>query len=188
MKRRVLITLGLFVAMIPFIACNNDDPKPDPKPVPVTVSYCIESSSVNQEPERKFIFDFNIKDYGWVTYNIPDGIEVLSQTQNTEWNMAFDYPYIITNSVDLGKIMSGELAVDFEQYSLIVIGSSFGNSACSYELNVSVTKNNYSVDFILYNPPVYLCDIISGYILLKIPKATSETVVNYNTVQYQLYE
>ena len=102
--------------------------------------------------------------------------------------MAFDYPYIITNSVDLGKIMSGELAVDFEQYSLIVIGSSFGNSACSYELNVSVTKNNYSVDFILYNPPIFLNDIISGYILLKIPKATSETVVNYKTVQYELYE
>ena len=149
MKRRVLITLGLFVAMISFIACNNDDPKPDPDPKPdskpapeMTVSYCIESSSVNQEPERKYIFDFNIKDYGWVTYNIPEGIEVLSQTQNTEWNMAFDYPYIITNSVD----------------------------------------------FILYNPPVYLCDIISGYILLKIPKAIIETVVNYKTVQYQLYE
>lgn len=189
MKRRVLITLGLFVAMISFIACNNDDPKPDSKPAPeMTVSYCIESSSVNQEPERKYIFDSNIKNYGWVTYNIPEGIEVLSQTQNTEWNMAFDYPYIITNSVDLGKIMSGELAVDFEQYSLIVIGSSFGNSACSYKLDVVNDNNSYKVELSIYNPPIYLCDVLSGVILLQVPKIPDNTLVNFKSTTYQIEE
>jgi len=52
MKRRVLITLGLFVVMIPFIACNNDDPTPDNQPPATNVPPVTSDSTEVGEPSK----------------------------------------------------------------------------------------------------------------------------------------
>ncbi|MBR2980755.1 MAG: hypothetical protein IKC67_01360, partial [Odoribacter sp.] len=66
--------------------------------------------------------------------------------------------------------------------------TSFYNSACSYKLDVVNDNNSYKVELSIYNPPIYLDDILSGVILLQVPKIPDNTLVNFKSTTYQIEE
>lgn len=198
MKRGVKMILGLIVAMTLFWSCSNDDSTTDTEPTfnhKVTVESEYESSNAVSEPEIKYEFYHTTLDYdnyGQMEYNLPESIsifnDIVEESWDQCWTLANDYPYIINSYDRLYSLTEWKLNVDFEKYSLIAIGTYFYNSACSYKLNVVEDNGIYQVDFSIYNPPIYLCDVIDGVILLQVPKIPDNTLVNFKSTTYQIEE
>ena len=195
MKRGVKMILGLIVAMTLFWSCSNNDSTTDTEPTfnhKVTVESEYESSNAVSEPEIKYEFYHTTLGYGGMEYNLPEPVSIfddfVEDTWMKYWTLAWDYPYVINSYDRLYSLTEWKLNVDFEKYSLIAIGTSFYNSACSYKLDVVNDNNSYKVELSIYNPPIYLNDILSGVILLQVPKIPDNTLVNFKSTTYQIEE
>ena len=195
MKRGVKMMLGLIVAMTLFWSCSNNDSTTDTEPTfnhKVTVESEYESSNAVSEPEIKYEFYHTTLGYGGMEYNLPEPVSIfddfVEDTWMKYWTLAWGYPYVINSYDRLYSLTEWKLNVDFEKYSLIAIGTSFYNSACSYKLDVVNDNNSYKVELSIYNPPIYLDDILSGVILLQVPKIPDNTLVNFKSTTYQIEE
>ena len=102
-----------------------------------------------------------------------------------KWTLIEDYPYIINYLDELMLLTDGKLDFDFSKYSLIAIGTSFESSSCSYKLNVKYSSNVCNVEFTIYEPDLTTADILSGVILLQIPKMHNEKNVVFKVVKYK---
>ena len=157
-----------------------------------SIVYTTETSSDDGMIEDKISFSNSLAYLKRVYYQIPDsavlvlkdGIEGENGTF-AEWTLIWNYPHIINSIDELKLLTDGKLDFDFDKYSLIAIGTSFESSSCSYKLNVKYSSNVCNVEFTIYEPDLTTADILSGVILLQIPKMHNEKNVVFKVVKYK---